>query len=142
MFTSFKVFAMQKRGISCYEMLTFKLVAISRRSCVSRRETLNDVSNQRKWSVNRPGNSTPPKNVVSYTMPKKKETEQPKVHKDLEGFQVGINEFGEITSSFNVEKLNHFLNKEVDDKKLRDRDDLDFIQEKEKKKKDQSVDPA
>ena len=60
-------------------------------------------------------------------MPKsKKEEKMPKVHEDLNGFRVGINEFGEITSSYNVEKLNHFLNKEVDDKKLRDREDLDF----------------
>ena len=63
-------------------------------------------------------------------MPKDKDDIQPKVHEELKGFQVGINEFGEITSSFNVEKLNHFLNKEVDDKKLRDRHDLEFIREK------------
>jgi hypothetical protein len=68
-------------------------------------------------------------------MPKKKEEEQPKVHKDLEGFRVGINEFGEITSSFDVEKLNNFLNREVDDKKLRDREDLDFVKKKKKGRK-------
>ena len=66
-------------------------------------------------------------------MPKKKDKEEPKVHDELKGFQVEINEFGEITSSFDVEKLNDFLNKKVDDKKLRDRDDLDFIREKKKK---------
>lgn len=57
-------------------------------------------------------------------MAKKKDNDMPKVHNDLKGFKVEINEFGEIISNFNVEKLNTFLNKEVDDKKLRDRDDL------------------
>jgi len=64
---------------------------------------------------------------------KKKDKDLPKVHDDLDGFKLEINEFGEITSSFDVEKLNKFLNKKVDDKKLRNRDDLDFIQEKKKK---------
>jgi hypothetical protein len=66
-------------------------------------------------------------------VPKKKKEDQPKVHKDLKGFKVSINEFGEITSNLDVEQLNKFLNKEVDDKKLRDRDDLDFIREKKRK---------
>ncbi|MEO1257955.1 MAG: hypothetical protein AAFZ15_04130 [Bacteroidota bacterium] len=43
----------------------------------------------------------------------------PKVHNDLQGFEVKINTFGEITTSFNIDKLNDFLNKNVDDKKLR-----------------------
>ena len=84
------------------------------------------------FSRTSPGNSNPVIFVILSTMPKKKDKETPKVHEDLEGFELGINEFGEITSSFNVEKLNKFLNKEVDDKKLRDRDDLDFIKDKKK----------
>lgn len=63
---------------------------------------------------------------------KRKEKDLPKVHDDLKGFKVEINEFGEIVSNFNVEKLNHFLNKEVDDKKLRDRTDLKQIRKKPK----------
>ena len=43
----------------------------------------------------------------------------PKVHKDLQGFEVNINTFGEITTNFNIDKLNDFLNKNVDDKKLK-----------------------
>jgi len=43
------------------------------------------------------------------------------VHEDLEGFSIRINEFGEITKSFEVDKLNRFLNEKVDDKKLRER---------------------
>ncbi len=51
------------------------------------------------------------------------EKKAPKVHKDLEGFDVKVNAFGEIVTSLNIDKLNTFLNKNVDDKKLRDRDD-------------------
>ena len=54
-------------------------------------------------------------------MPKKKPKKgDPEVHKDLKGFDIRINEFGEITSSFEVDQLNEFLNENVDDKKLRD----------------------
>lgn len=49
---------------------------------------------------------------------------KPKVHKDLEGFDIKINSFGEIVTSFDMDKINEFLNKNVDDKKLRDRDDV------------------
>jgi hypothetical protein len=55
---------------------------------------------------------------------------QPKVNPELEGFNIKIDTFGEISTTMNIDKINEFLNKNVDDKKLRDRDDLDFIQEK------------
>jgi len=60
-------------------------------------------------------------------MSKKKNTEQkkPKVHSDLDGFDIKINSFGEITSTHSIEDLNKFLNKNVVDKKLKDREDLD-----------------
>ena len=51
-------------------------------------------------------------------------TEKPRVHKDLDGFDIRINSFGEITSTIDIDKINQFLNKHVDDKKLRSRDDL------------------
>lgn len=55
-------------------------------------------------------------------MPKKKPKEgQPEVHEELKGFEIKINEFGEIISNFEVDKINEFLNENVDDKKLRDR---------------------
>jgi hypothetical protein len=54
---------------------------------------------------------------------KNEEEEAPKVHKDLEGFKIKINEFGEITTSYDVEKINAFLNENVEDKKLKDRKD-------------------
>ncbi len=50
------------------------------------------------------------------------EDEKPKVHPELEGFDVKINSFGEIISTHDIEKINEFLNKNVVDKKLKDRD--------------------
>lgn len=53
---------------------------------------------------------------------KKKEEpkeEKPQVNPDLSGFNIKINEFGEITSTFDVEKLNNFLDRTVEDKKFR-----------------------
>ena len=58
--------------------------------------------------------------------------EKPKVHKDLEGFDITIDSFGEIKSSIDIEKINQFLNDNVDDKKLRDRGDLDDLKSKNK----------
>ncbi|GAB4130797.1 MAG: hypothetical protein OHK0045_17900 [Raineya sp.] len=57
-------------------------------------------------------------------MPRKKKTEQdtnkmPRVHKELEGFDIKINAFGEIVSTLEIEKINEFLNKHVNDKKLK-----------------------
>ncbi|MCI5083706.1 MAG: hypothetical protein MRY78_18555 [Saprospiraceae bacterium] len=54
-------------------------------------------------------------------MPKKKPKKgNPEVNKELDGFNIKINEFGEITSNFEVDKLNEFLNENVEDKKLRE----------------------
>lgn len=67
-------------------------------------------------------------------MSKKKDESQelPKVHKDLEGFDIKINSFGEIQMSYDIEKINQFLDKNVDDKKLKGLD-LDEIKEKKSK---------
>ncbi len=54
-------------------------------------------------------------------MPKKKPVKgKPEVHKDLKGLDFKINQFGEIKSSMELDKLNSFLNDNVDDKKLRE----------------------
>lgn len=54
-------------------------------------------------------------------MPRKKKKEgDPEVHSELKGFDIRINEFGEIISTFDVEKLNTFLNENTEDKKLSD----------------------
>ena len=54
---------------------------------------------------------------------KKKNQKKPIVHEELRGFNIKINEFGEMESTLNIEKLNEFLNENVEDKKLKDRDD-------------------
>ncbi len=51
--------------------------------------------------------------------------ETPKVNPELEGFDIKIDTFGEIQTNYDVDKINKFLNRHVDDKKLRDRDDID-----------------
>lgn len=57
-------------------------------------------------------------------MPKKKPKKgKPEVHENLEGFDIKINEFGEIISTYKTEELNEFLNENVDDKKLREQKD-------------------
>lgn len=61
----------------------------------------------------------------------KQEEQKPKVNKDLDGFDIKIDSFGEIKSSMSIDDINKFLNKNVDDKKLRDRDDLDELKGKE-----------
>ena len=58
--------------------------------------------------------------------PNPDENDKPRVHKELEGFDIQINSFGEITTSFDIDKINQFLNKTVDDKKLRHRTDLNL----------------
>ncbi len=54
-------------------------------------------------------------------MPKKMKKEgKPIVHEELEGFDIRVNEFGQMVSNYKIEKLNKFLNKTVNDKKLKD----------------------
>lgn len=52
---------------------------------------------------------------------KKEKDEKPKVNPELEGFDIQVNSFGEIITNYDINKINEFLNKNVDDKKLRDR---------------------
>lgn len=56
-------------------------------------------------------------------MAKKKTTtkDKAKINPDLEGLSVNINSLGEVVTSYDIDKLNQFLNDNVDDKKLRDR---------------------
>lgn len=52
-------------------------------------------------------------------MPKKmKKKGAPEVHEELKGFDIKINELGEIRGNYSIDELNKFLNKEVKDKKL------------------------
>lgn len=52
-------------------------------------------------------------------MPKKmKKKGKPIVHEELDGFNIKINEFGEMETTVPIERLNSFLNEKVEDKKL------------------------
>lgn len=52
-----------------------------------------------------------------------KQTGDPAVHEELKGFEIKINEFGVMETSYNIDTLNEFLNENVEDKKLMDRQD-------------------
>ncbi len=48
-----------------------------------------------------------------------KEKKKPDVNPALEGLDITINSFGEIHSTYDIEKINDFLNSHVEDKKLK-----------------------
>ena len=54
---------------------------------------------------------------------KKDQEKEPSVHDQLKGFDIKINEFGEIRTNFEIDQLNEFLNENVEDKKLKERED-------------------
>ncbi len=58
---------------------------------------------------------------------KDKKEEKPRVNTKLDGFEVKIDTFGEIRSNLNIDNINAFLNKEVEDKKLVDRADYEEL---------------
>ena len=63
-------------------------------------------------------------------MPKKMNKQgKPEVHDDLEGFDIKINSLGELDSNFNIDRLNEFLNKSVEDKKLSSKADQNSEEE-------------
>ena len=64
-----------------------------------------------------------------------KKGEKPRVNKDLKGFEISINQFGEIKSNLKIESINEFLNENVDDKKLAERQDYEAMKKGKKKKK-------
>jgi hypothetical protein len=70
----------------------------------------------------------------------KKETKQskkqgkPRVHKELSGFEVSIDQFGELKSNMNIEKLNSFLDRNVDDKKLLEKEEKERMKKAKQKK--------
>ena len=66
---------------------------------------------------------------------KKKEDKKPKVHKDLDGLELKVDAFGEIKSNLDIDDINLFLNRNVEDKKLKDREDLDQLKEGDQKQK-------
>ena len=48
-------------------------------------------------------------------MDKKTEAES---HKDLKGFNIKIDPFGKMETSYTIDKLNEFLNENMNDKRL------------------------
>jgi len=61
-------------------------------------------------------------------MPKKMPRKgQPEVHEELQGFEIYVNNLGELSSTFELDKINSFLNKMVIDKKLNS-DSSDLIE--------------
>ncbi len=66
---------------------------------------------------------------------KKSKKGKPKVNPELEGFKVEINEFGEVQNEFDMDKLFEFLNKNVKDKKIDDKDGEEPKKEKKKKRR-------
>ena len=59
------------------------------------------------------------------TKPKQKAPEPEKkarVHKELDGFEIGVNPLGEITSNYSIEQINQFLGRHVRDKKIVNRE--------------------
>ncbi len=65
---------------------------------------------------------------------KSKKQGKPRVHQALKGFEVSIDTFGELKSNLPIEKLNQFLDENVDDKKLAERDDYEELKKPKKKK--------
>lgn len=59
---------------------------------------------------------------------------KPRVHKNLEGFEISVDQFGEIKSNLNIEAINSFLDQNVTDKKLTDREEPAPHKSRKKKK--------
>lgn len=60
---------------------------------------------------------------------KRKNNKVPKVHEELTGLDMRINEFGEMVSNLDMDKINAFLTRTVPDKKLINRHDDAYQQE-------------
>ncbi|HMP99448.1 MAG TPA: hypothetical protein PKC24_06670 [Cyclobacteriaceae bacterium] len=73
------------------------------------------------------------------TKKKDKKEAKPKVHKDLQGFEISIDQFGEIKSNLDIEKINAFLNQNVEDKKLQEREDYDDLKKGKESKAPKAV---
>ena len=65
---------------------------------------------------------------------KRSNSQHAKVHHELEGLEIKINELGEIITNYDINNINAFLNKNVKDKKLVERSEtLKKLQKKRKK---------
>lgn len=64
---------------------------------------------------------------------KEQKKDKPKVNPELEGLNIKIDSFGEIKSTYKIDDINDFLNRNVEDKKLEERDDYDELRSGKKK---------
>ncbi len=49
--------------------------------------------------------------------------EKPEVHEELKGFEIKIDELGNVVSTIKKEEINKFLDENVEDRKLKERDE-------------------
>jgi hypothetical protein len=50
----------------------------------------------------------------------KKKPDTHKVHKEIKGFDIKVNKFGELNSNIKIDEINAFLNKHIHDKRVKD----------------------
>ncbi len=71
----------------------------------------------------------------------KKKDKKAKVNPELEGLNVYVNEFGEIITSFDAEKINKFLDENLYDKKIKNQEaKTGSLKEKHKKQNEEEDD--
>ncbi|MFC6996618.1 hypothetical protein [Rufibacter roseus] len=63
-----------------------------------------------------------------------------RVHPELDGFEIKINPLGDISSNFNIDQLNEFLDRNVTDKKLVGDQGKKRVQEEEEYPIEENVD--
>lgn len=71
---------------------------------------------------------------------KKEKKDKPTVNPALEGFNIEIDSFGEIKTTYNIDDINNFLNENVEDKKLEERDDYEDLKSGKKKQNPKNKD--
>jgi len=57
------------------------------------------------------------------------EKKKPDVSKELEGLEIKINTLGFIQSTYDIDKINEFLDSHVEDRKLKDHEHADEDEE-------------
>ena len=65
----------------------------------------------------------------------KKPKKSAKKKTQIDKFDMGINEFGELTTTINLDKINDFLNENVADKKLTEKEEKEKAEKAENAKK-------
>ena len=64
---------------------------------------------------------------------KKTSEDEPQLNEELKGLNITINEFGEIQTNYDIDKLNKFLDENVEDKKLIEKEETEKKRKNEKK---------